>query len=357
MTLPKLVSLATATPSHYLDQNEAAERAAQVFKGQVFRTPDLLSIFKNTGIKARRGVRPLEWYAQPHDWAERNSVYLEGAEALYIEVAEKALVQAGMRAADIGQLVTVSSSGIATPSLEARVAGRMGFRADARRTPVFGLGCGGGVAGLALAERLARADPDRPVLLVIVELSTLASRPDAPSKENIISIALFGDGAAAAVISATPDAQGRAIEGSGEHLWPDSLDVMGWRIDPVGFGVLLSPTVPTFVERRLPEAANAFLTRQGLTPRDVARYVCHPGGAKVVPAIEVALGLADGALDVEREVLSEYGNMSAPTALFILDRVMQRGGAADGRLVVSAMGPGFTAQFVALAPISASPGA
>ena len=350
MTLPKLVSLATATPSHYLDQAEAAELAAEVFKGQVFRTPDLLSIFKNTGIVARRGVRPLEWYSKPHDWAERNSVYLEGAEALYVEVAEKALAAAGMTAADIGQLITVSSSGIATPSLEARVASRMGFRADARRTPVFGLGCGGGVAGLALAERLARADPDRPVLLVIVELSTLASRPDAPSKENIVSIALFGDGAAAAVISARPEATGRAIESSGEHLWPDSLEVMGWRIDPVGFGVLLSPTVPAFVERRLLEAASGFLDHARLGPGDIARYVCHPGGAKVVPAIEAALSLEPGSLDVEREVLSEYGNMSAPTALFILDRVMQRGGAGDGRLVVSAMGPGFTAHFVALAP-------
>ncbi len=350
MTTPKLLSLTTATPPHVLDQARAAELAAEVFRGQVFRTPDLMSIFKNTGIVARRGVRPLEWYSQPHDWSERNAAYLEGAEALYIEVAETALAAAGMKAGDIGQLVTVSSSGIATPSLEARVAARMGFRADARRTPVFGLGCGGGVAGLGLAERLARADPDRPVLLVIVELSTLASRPDAPSKENIISIALFGDGAAAAVISAEPGVVGRSIEGSGEHLWPDSLEVMGWRIDPVGFGVLLAPTVPTFVERRLPEAAAGFLQRSGLTPQDVSRYVCHPGGAKVVPAIEVALELEPGSLDVEREVLSEYGNMSAPTALFILDRVMQRGGAGDGRLVVSAMGPGFTAHFVSLAP-------
>ena len=350
MSTPRLLSLATATPPHVLDQQQAAALAAAVFKGQVFRTPDLLSIFENTGIRTRRGVRPLEWYSQPHGWPERNLVYLEGAEALYVEAAQAALAKAGMAAADVGQLVTVSSSGIATPSLEARVAGRMGFRADARRTPVFGLGCGGGVAGLALAERLARADPGRAVLLAIVELSTLAARPDLPSKESIISTALFGDGAAAAVISAEPGVTGRAIEDSGEHLWPDSLDVMGWRIDPVGLGVILSATVPAFVERRLPEAAHAYLDRGGLRSGDVARYVCHPGGAKVVPAIEAALQLPAGTLDVEREVLAEYGNMSAPTVMFILDRVMTRGGAGDGRLVVSAMGPGFTAQFVSLAP-------
>jgi alkylresorcinol/alkylpyrone synthase len=353
MITPRLLSLATATPAHVLVQTEAAALAAEVFKGQVFRTPDLLSIFHNTGIRTRKGVRPMAWYSEPHGWPERNAIYLEEGQALYVEVAERALRQAGMTGADIGQLVTVSSSGIATPSLEARVAGRMGFRAEARRTPVFGLGCGGGVAGLALAERLARADPDKPVLLVIVELSTLAARPDMPSKESIISTALFGDGAAAAVISAAPDAKGRAIEGSFEHLWPDSLDVMGWRIDPVGFGVLLAPTVPTFVERRLPEAAQGFFARMGFGPQDVGRYVCHPGGAKVVPAIEAALGLETGALDVEREVLTDFGNMSAPTVMFILDEVMKRGGAADGRLAISAMGPGFTAQFVSLAPLGA----
>jgi alkylresorcinol/alkylpyrone synthase len=353
MTTPRLLSLATATPPHTLLQTEAAALAAEVFRGQVFRTPDLLSIFENTGIRTRKGVRPLQWYSEPHDWPERNAVYLEEAQKLYVEVAEQALRGAGMTGADIGQLVTVSSSGIATPSLEARVAGRLGFSPNARRTPVFGLGCGGGVAGLALAERLARADPDKPVLLVIVELSSLAARPDLPSKESIISTALFGDGAAAAVISAAPGAKGRAIEGSAEHLWPDSLDVMGWRIDPVGFGVLLAPTVPTFVERRLPEAAGSFFGQMGFGPKDVSRYVCHPGGAKVVPAIEAALGLEPGALDVEREVLTDFGNMSAPTVMFILDRVLQRGGAGDGRLVVSAMGPGFTAQFVSLAPADA----
>jgi alkylresorcinol/alkylpyrone synthase len=356
MTTPRLLALATATPSYVLDQVEAAAMAAQVFKGQVFRTPDLLSIFENTGIRTRKAVRPLDWYAQPHGWPERNEVYLENAQALYVEVAEAALARAGLKAGEIGQLVTVSSSGIATPSLEARVAGRMGFRPDVRRTPVFGLGCGGGVAGLGLAERLARANPERPVLLVVVELSTLAVRPDAATKENIISSALFGDGAAAVVVSAAADAKGRPLECSGEHLWPDSLDVMGWRIDPVGFGVILSPAVPSFVERRLPQAAQGFLDRAGLNPEEVSRYVCHPGGAKVVPAIELALNLGAGSLDVERQVLAEYGNMSAPTVMFILDRVLNGGSASadgSGRLVVSAMGPGFTAQFVALGPVGA----
>jgi alkylresorcinol/alkylpyrone synthase len=352
MAFPKLVALATATPAHVLEQDAAAALAAEAFAGKGFRTPDLLSIFRNTGIRTRRGVKPIEWYAQPHDWPERNAIYLENAEALYVEVASAVLAKAGLAADEVGQLVTVSSSGIATPSLEARVARRMGFRPDARRTPVFGLGCGGGVAGLGLAQRLARADPERPVLIVTVELSTLACRMDAPSKENIVSTALFADGAAAAVVSARPEAHGRPMTAVGEYLWPDTLDVMGWRVDPVGFGVILSARVPQFVATNLPVAADSFLREAGLRPEAVARYVCHPGGAKVVPAIEQALGLADGSLDVERQVLAEFGNMSAPTALFILERVLDGASAtpSDGPLVVSAMGPGFTAHFVALGP-------
>ena len=355
MVVPKLIALATAVPSHILDQDEAARLAAAAFAGKGFRTPDLLSIFRNTGIRKRHGVRPIEWYVQPHDWPERNAVYLENAETLYVEVATAALAKAGMAAGDVGQLVTVSSSGIATPSLEARVAKRMGFRAEARRTPLFGLGCGGGVAGLGLAQRLARADPDKPVLMVTVELSTLACRVDEPRRENIVSTALFADGAAAVVVSARPEAVGRPLTATGEYMWPDTLDVMGWRVDPVGFGVILSPRVPQFVATNLPIAAESFLREAGLKADEVARYVCHPGGAKVVPAIEQALGLPEGVLDVERQVLADYGNMSAPTALFILERVLNGESAtpADGPLVVSAMGPGFSAHFVALGPTGA----
>jgi alkylresorcinol/alkylpyrone synthase len=346
MSQPRLVSIATATPPHVLIQDEVAARAAEIFKGKVFRTPDLLSIFHNTGIKTRKAVRPMAWYGESHGWAERNLTYLEGAQALYVEVAEKALAEAGLKASDIGAVVTVSSSGISTPSLEARVFGRLGLDPEVRRTPVFGLGCAGGAAGFALASRLAKAEPDKPVLLVVVELSTLACRPDEASKENIISTALFGDGAAAAVISAAPGAKGRAITATGEHLWADTLEIMGWRIDPLGFGVILANYVPSFVSKNLAEVASRFLEKADLKLEEVGRFVCHPGGAKVVPAIEEALQLPLGSLDIERETLRDYGNMSAPTVLFILKEALARG--VDGPVVMSAMGPGFTAQFIAL---------
>jgi alkylresorcinol/alkylpyrone synthase len=349
---PRLLALATAVPPHVVSQDEAARQARRLFgERRLPRSIDLDQLFRNTGIATRRTVRPIEWYAEPHDWADRNAVYLDAAERLYVEAAERALALAGVAAADIGTIVTVSSTGIATPSLDARLHDRLGFAARVRRVPVFGLGCAGGVSGLALAARLAGTDPDRPVLMVTVELCTLAFRPDEPSKTNVVATALFGDGAAAAVLHAGDGAGGRAVEADGEHLWPGTLDIMGWRVDPVGFGVVLSRSLPDFVLTHLCAAADGVLGEAGIARDRVGRYVCHPGGAKVLPAIEAALGLGDGALDHERAVLAEFGNMSAPTVLFILDRVLAAG--EGGRLVLSALGPGFTATLLVLGPAGA----
>ncbi len=345
----RLISISTAAPPHVLDQDEAAERSAKLFKGRVFRTQDLLAIFRNTGIRTRRAVMPIQWYVEAHDWPERNAVYLEAAERLYLEAARKALEAAGLDARDVGTVVTVSSTGIATPSLEARVFSRLGLDPQVRRVPVFGLGCGGGVAGLSLAARLAEADPGRPVLLVIVELCTLSVRPDEFTKGNIVATALFGDGACAAIVNAGgEECAGRAIEAHGEHIWPDTLDIMGWRIDPVGFGVILAGHLPNFATKNLPAAFDGFMATAGLHRDDVARFVCHPGGAKVLPALEHAIGVPEGALDAERGVLADYGNMSAPTVFFVLERVLASG--QCGRLVMSALGPGFTAHFLSLGP-------
>jgi alkylresorcinol/alkylpyrone synthase len=241
--------------------------------------------------------------------------------------------------------VTVCSTGIATPSLEARVAQRMGFSSNVTRVPVFGLGCAGGVSGLSIASRLAQARPGTNVLLVTIELCSLALRLDELTKANIVAIALFGDGAAAAVLRAG-DGGKTWIEDSGEHLWPDTLGIMGWNVDPEGFGVIFRRTIPNFVAANLRDAVTAILARMGLELSDIDRFVCHPGGTKVVQALENALRLNQGALDHERAVLADYGNMSAPTALFVLDRVLKAG--LPSRSLLTALGPGFTASCVAL---------
>ena len=345
---PRLLSLSTASPPHVLRQDEVAARARAIFGKRFALFERLFGVFANAGIDERRSVRPFQWFEASHGWPDRTEAFIEGADALFIEAAGEALKRADLTPEEVDTVLTVSSTGIATPSLEARALNAMGFRPDVRRVPVFGLGCAGGVTGLALAGRLAAAEPGTNVLVVVIELCTLSFRMDVLSKENVVATALFGDGAAAATLRAGDGGGVAQIEGSGEHTWPNTLDVMGWRVEPEGFGVVFAQSIPPFVEERLPGALDGILGRLGLGRGDVERFVCHPGGQKVVRAIETALNLADGSLDHEREVLRLFGNMSSPTVLFVLDRVLRRG--LPGRVVLSALGPGFTASALSLTP-------
>jgi alkylresorcinol/alkylpyrone synthase len=345
MSTAALVSLATSVPPHVFLQKDVLAAAWDIFGSRFPEYDRFASIFANTGIVKRHGVKPFDWYLEPRGWPERSAAFFEGAEALYVEVAEKALAAANLTAADIDTVVTICSTGIATPSLDARVSRRMGFRSDVSRVPVFGLGCAGGVSGLSIASKLAQARPGTNVLLVALELSSLAVRLDELTKANIIAVSLFGDGAAAIVLRAG-DGGATRIEHTGEHLWPNTLDVMGWNIDPTGFGVILRRTVPEFVTTELKPALLKILASMQLSLSDIDRFVCHPGGAKVINAIEAALSLDQGTLEHERQVIAEYGNMSAPTVLFILQRAMAKG--LPARSLVTALGPGFTASCVTL---------
>jgi alkylresorcinol/alkylpyrone synthase len=342
----RLIGLATARAPYDLPQDQVAALAREVLGPRVPQFEKLEPVFRTTGIRNRQSVMPMEWYLEPRGWPERGEAYLAGGVALFAQAAEAALADAGLAGADVDIIVTVSSTGIAAPSLEARAMGRLGFRSDVLRVPVFGLGCAGGASGMALAARLARAEPGAVVLLVCVELCTLAFRLDAPSNADIVATALFGDGAAACVLRAGPAGFAR-IADAAEHTWPDTLDVMGWRVDPTGLGVIFAQAIPSFAQRCLRPAMDAMLARQGLEVADVDRFICHPGGTKVIEALEAVLELGQGALDHEREVLADHGNMSAPTVLHVLERVRRAG--MPGRSVLAALGPGFTASTVTLA--------
>lgn len=347
MSLPvALLALATASPPHELPQAEVAEAARRLFQDRFPQFERMAPVFQTTGIRTRQSVMPMEWFFEPRGWPERTQAYLEGATDLFARATQDALDQAGLTGADVDVIVTVSSTGIATPSLEARAMDRLGFRPDAARVPVFGLGCAGGATGLALAARLARAEPGAVVLFVTVELCTLAFRLDQPSKANIVATALFGDGAAACVLRAG-EGGFATIEGAGEHTWPDTLDIMGWRVDPQGLGVIFARAIPPFARQHLRPAMDEILAAQGLAANDVDRFVCHPGGTKVIEALEASLELGQGALDHERAVLADHGNMSAPTVLYVLDRARRAG--LPKRSVLTALGPGFTASAVTLA--------
>ncbi len=251
--------------------------------------------------------------------------------------------------------MTVSTTGIATPSLDAQLMERLAVRRDAVRLPIFGLGCAGGVLGLARAAALAETMPGARVLFLVVELCALTFRKMDQSKSNIIAAALFGDGAAAALLGPRPaDGAGPSappmIEASGEYTWPDSLDVMGWHVEDDGLGVLFSRDIPTLVRRQFRPVLDRFLAAQGLSLADLDGFACHPGGVKVIAALEDAFALPPGSLEIAREILTEYGNMSAVTVLFVLERLLRarRRRNRRGRVLMSALGPGFTAGFLTL---------
>jgi alkylresorcinol/alkylpyrone synthase len=342
----RLLAVATAVPPHPIEQEVAGERALALFGGRMSGYERLAGVFASNGIARRYSVRPIEWFSGAHGWPDRTEAYLTGACDLYRTVVERALREARLTASDIDAVVTVSSTGIATPSLEARLLPELGFGPATRRVPVFGLGCAGGVSGLALAAELAKARPGANVLMVTVELCTLAFRLDHPTKSDIIAASLFGDGAAAVVVTSRTegDAIG-TITGSTEHLWPRSLDIMGWRIDDTGFGVVLSRSLPDFIATHYaPVFAEACERLEFAQPP--GRAVCHPGGRRVLEAIESMLGVAPESLEYERAVMRDFGNMSAPTVFFVLQRAIAAG--LPPKVLLAALGPGFTASFVAL---------
>lgn len=327
-------------PPFVLEQSQIARRVELLFRDN--RDMErLLPVFGNSGINRRYSCVPLDWYSLPHSWQERNALYIENAVALLERLTLQLLRDADLPREAIDSIVCVSTTGIATPSLDALLMQRLGLRRDVQRTPVFGLGCAGGVMGMATAADAARAKPGRLVLFLVVELCALTFRLDDHSKSNIVATALFGDGAAGALIST--EGSGPVIGANGQHTWPDALDVMGWAVEADGLRPIFATSIPQLIERGMRDIADVFLQEQGLARSDINLFACHPGGAKVLTALEKALEIAPDALREARDVLTEYGNMSAATVLFVLSRMAWR--KPQQRILMSAMGPGFTAAF------------
>jgi len=344
--VPRLIAVATAVPPYPLDQDDVVERVKLLFG----RSPDLdrlLPVFLNTGIHTRYSCVPIEWYDRAHGWPERNHIYLASALDLLEAATKRVLRLASRQKDDIDKIVVVSTTGIATPSLDAMLIERMSLRSTVQRLPIFGLGCAGGAIGLARAATQAASEPGKTVLFLVVELCALSFRRDDWSKSNIVATALFGDGAAAALLST--DGEGPAIVASGEHTWPGSLDVMGWEVADEGLKAIFSRDIPNLVTAQLRDVASEFLVRHGLGIDDIECFVCHPGGAKVITALEHAFGLPEGALVEARAVLRDYGNMSAATVIFVLERILAKAQATAQpweRALMTALGPGFTAGFL-----------
>lgn len=346
----EILSIATANPPIKLRQEDALQVARSVFP-QFAR---LEALFANTGIDYRYNCQPIEWYQTPHSWEERTEVFQKHALDLLEKIAVDATERAGLKLSDIDALVTNTITGLAIPSLDALLMNRLDFASHVERMPIFGLGCGGGVAGLARAARMAQGRPGANVLFITVDLCSLCARPNDPSMAMFVSAALFGDGAAGVVLrTAEPgsaagdaaDAKARILA-FGEHLWPKTRHIMGWDIKGDGFGVVLSPELPMLMRDNLGPALQGFLDRNGMSLRDFAGFLVHPGGRKVLETAEEVLGIERAQIIHSWDVLRDFGNMSSATALFVLERAIQSG--AKGRHLLAAFGPGFSAYFAAL---------
>jgi alkylresorcinol/alkylpyrone synthase len=340
----KVISVATAVPKYKFSQDDIGKAAARIFGASMGNFSRFAPVYGNAAIETRYSCVPLEWYEQPCPFSERNRLYQENAVNLLAEAGEKALAKANLNFDDIDGLVVVSSSGIATPSLDALLMEKLHLKRNMERLPIFGLGCVGGVLGLVRTAQLARGAPDKRYLYMVVELCGLDFIFSDHTKSNIVATALFADGASAAVISCKGD--GPAIVGWSEYTWPDSLNVMGWDVTDDGLRVIFSQDIPTIIRRDMRQVVDKFLASQKLEKKDIAEFLCHPGGAKVVDAIEAALDLPAGHLRHAREILRNYGNMSAATVMFVLESALRS--PRVGHYLLSSFGPGFTAGLVLL---------
>src|SRR5215510_3510866 len=342
-----ILSIATANPEYRVNQRDAWEGAKEIFP----HLASMEALYINTGIETRYSCVPPDWCKVPHSWEDRTEIYQRHALALLEEVAVKAVAEAQLSLADIDMVVLNTITGLSIPSLDAKLINRLNFRSSVERLPIFGLGCGGGVGGLARAARLARGYPGANILFLTVDLCSLCARPNDPSVAMFVSAALFGDGAAGVVLRARRGREEPSmrkgslprIRAVGEHCWRDSEYIMGWDIKEDGFGVVLSPELPGLMRRELRPALDAFLERAAFPLSDFAGFLFHPGSQKLLETAEDILRLERAQIAHSWEVLRHYGNMSSVTALFVLRRALETG--ARGLHLLVAFGPGFSAYF------------
>jgi alkylresorcinol/alkylpyrone synthase len=345
-----IVSAASALPGNHYSQ-QVLGAALKQYWGDRIENPRLLDLLHaNVGVDGRYLALPMEAYPGLTTWGQANEVWIKTAEQLGHQAICLALTRAGLGTQDIGALFFVSITGISSPSIDARLVNRMGLSPNVRRVPMFGLGCVGGAAGIARAADYVRAYPRQVAVLLSVELCSLTWQRDDLSMANLISCALFGDGAAAVLIAgAERELPGPRIVATRSTFYPDTEEVMGWDISEKGFRIVLSPEVPDVVRAHLGEDADALLAEHDLTRADIGCWIVHTGGPKVLRAAEDALGLPEGGLAVSWDCLRKTGNLSSASVLLVLEEIMTRRRPEPGTWsVLAAMGPGFCSELLLL---------
>ncbi|HEV2273817.1 MAG TPA: 3-oxoacyl-[acyl-carrier-protein] synthase III C-terminal domain-containing protein [Acidobacteriaceae bacterium] len=346
----RIVTTATAYPPHYSTQEEVIGALKTYWDKGLENAAVLERLHMRTGVQGRYFCRPLEDYAGLDTWGKSNDVWIEMAERLGEEAIACVLDQAGVDRDRIGALFFVSVTGISSPSIDARLVNRMGLSRRIKRNPIFGLGCVAGAAGLARAADYVRAYPDQIAVLLAVELCSLTWQREDLTAANLISCGLFGDGAAAVLVAGSQvDLSGPRVLGSTSSFYPDTQDVMGWKISEKGFQIVLSPDVPKVVRENLGRDVDAFLALHGMTRGQIGSWIMHTGGPKVLEATAEALGLSNGELQASWEALARVGNLSSASVLVVLDEIMKERRPSPGtRSVLAAMGPGFCAEMLLL---------
>ncbi len=347
----RIAAVSSALPAQVHTQAELAHHVREHWWAD---RPELLrrldALWGNLRIERRHLALPLAEYAQLRDFGDFNDAWIRCATDLAATALQGALRRAGLGQRDVDTVLFTSVTGIASPSIDARLVNRLGLRPDVKRLPLFGLGCVAGAAAIARAADLVRGDPQAVVAVISVELCSLTVQRDDPGLANVIATGLFGDGAGCVlVVGSARRATGPAIVATQSVFYPDTEDVMGWRIGKHGFGIVLSPAVPRMAREHLGPDVDAFLAPHGLARRDIAAWICHPGGPKVLEGARDSLGLTDADVALSWECLRDVGNLSSASVLLILERTLASLPLRPGQhAVLLAMGPGFCSELVLL---------
>lgn len=346
----RIASVGRALPPHFYDQDTLLAALRQRWAGQIFNLDRMERLHRNVLVGGRHLALPIEEYGGLTTWGKANDAWIRVAQEVGGAAVLDALDKAGLKTADVDAIFSVSVTGIATPSIEARLINRLGLPTRIKRIPIFGLGCVAGAAGIARAADYVRAFPDQVAVLLSVELCSLTLQSEDLSIPNLIASGLFGDGAAAVVVVGAERAEpGPQIVATRSIFYPDSERVMGWDISENGFRIVLSADVPNVVRDYVRQDVDSFLAEHGLTRDDVASWVCHPGGPKVLEAMQETLELPDGALDVTWNSLRTVGNLSSTSVLLVLaDTLAEHRPPAGSYGILMAMGPGFCSELVLL---------
>jgi alkylresorcinol/alkylpyrone synthase len=350
----RIASAASAFPKHYYTQKVLLERL-QDYWGDQLKNPLLLArLHKNVTVDGRYLAVPAEEYVDIKTWGQANDIWIRVARELGEQALCRALQTAGIEPKDLGALLFTTVTGVASPSIDALLINRMNLPANIRRTPIFGLGCVAGAAGIARASDYVRAYPRQAAALVSVELCSLTLQREDLSVANLISSGLFADGAAAVIVTGAEFENGHATPGpkilaTRSIFYPATEEMMGWNISEKGFRIILSTEVPTLIRENLGRDVDAFLADNGHQRSDLKSFVLHTGGPKVLDASADALGLHNGQLDASWACLRKVGNLSSASVLCVLEDVMKNRRPEPGTLgLLAAMGPGFCSELLLL---------